>query len=59
MLEIAWGFHACDYLTPTIVPELVTDPVRPIILIHPTGIWGNKISIFIGVHCHYANLTLR
>ncbi len=41
---------------PTINPEEVINPNHPNLTI-----WGNKIEacIFIGVHCHYANLTLK
>ena len=41
---------------PKIDPEEVINPNHPNLTI-----WGNKIEacIFIGVHCHYANLTLK
>ena len=41
---------------PKIEPEEVINPNHPNLTI-----WGNKIEacIFIGVHCHYANLTLK
>lgn len=41
---------------PKIDPEEVINPNHPNLTI-----WGNKIKacIFIGVHCHYANLTLK
>ncbi len=41
---------------PKVEPEEVINPNHPNLTI-----WGNKIEacIFIGVHCHYANLTLK
>jgi hypothetical protein len=41
---------------PKIDPEEVINPNHPNLTI-----WGNKIEVclFVGVHCHYANLTLR
>ena len=41
---------------PKIDPEEMINPNHPNLTI-----WGNKIEacIFIGVHCHYANLTLK
>lgn len=41
---------------PKIDPEEVINPNHPNLTI-----WGNKIEacIFVGVHCHYANLTLK
>ena len=41
---------------PKIEPEEMINPNHPNLTI-----WGNKIEacIFIGVHCHYANLTLK
>ena len=41
---------------PKVDPEEVINPNHPNLTI-----WGNKIEacIFIGVHCHYANLTLK
>ena len=41
---------------PKVEPEEVINPKHPNLTI-----WGNKIEacIFIGVHCHYANLTLK
>ena len=41
---------------PKIDPEEVINPNHPNLTI-----WGNKIEacVFIGVHCHYANLTLK
>jgi hypothetical protein len=41
---------------PRVDPEEVINPNHPNLTI-----WGNKIEacIFVGVHCHYANLTLK
>jgi hypothetical protein len=41
---------------PKVDPEEVINPNHPNLTI-----WGNKIEacIFVGVHCHYANLTLK
>ncbi len=41
---------------PKVEPEEVINPNHPNLTI-----WGNKIEacIFIGVHCHYANLSLK
>ncbi len=41
---------------PKIDPEEVINPNHPNLTI-----WGNRIEacIFVGVHCHYANLTLK
>src|SRR3970040_349755 len=41
---------------PKIDPEEVINPNHPNLTI-----WGNKIEValFIGIHCHYANLALR
>ncbi len=41
---------------PKIEPEEMINPNHPNLTI-----WGNKIEvcIFVGVHCHYANLTLK
>lgn len=41
---------------PTVNPEEVMNPNHPNLTI-----WGNKIEValFIGIHCHYANLALR
>lgn len=41
---------------PKVEPEEVINPNHPNLTI-----WGNKIEacIFVGVHCHYANLTLK
>lgn len=47
-----------DYrpIYPKIDPEAVINPCHPNLTI-----WHNKIEacVFIGVHCHYANITLR
>jgi hypothetical protein len=58
VLEIAAQIPMPDYRPkyPKIDPEEVINPNHPNLTI-----WGNKIEacIFIGVHCHYANLTLK